>query len=263
MVRARITRPDDPDRHFAIEAEGRHIGNCELPKKHGDVGIVIGDRTAWNKGYGTAVIQELLRRAFTEMDFYRVSLAVFADNQRGLRCYEKCGFRREGFRRKAYLKEGRYHDVIPMAILREEWEARREAPERRGGDVTIRSYRRADYPQVVALWELTGFAPLGPNDEAASIEWKLATQPGFFLVAVADGQIVGTTVGSLERRWGWLQRVAVHPDYQRRGIAKQLMGRAEEAHAALGAFRTVLMTGEATSPRGRLRGSRLQPTGSR
>jgi ribosomal protein S18 acetylase RimI-like enzyme len=94
---------------------------------------------------------------------------------------------------------------------------------------------------VTALLEATGFH-LGHNDEAKRIAWKLATQTGFFFVAECDGQLVGTVVGSLERGWGWLQRVAVHPDYRRRGIARRLMQEAEQAHAALGAYRTVLLT---------------------
>ncbi len=94
---------------------------------------------------------------------------------------------------------------------------------------------------MVALWEAVGFH-LGGNDTPEMIARKLATQLGFFLVAECDGKLVGTVIGSLERGWGWVQRLAVHPEYRRRGIARRLVQEAEQAHAALGAYRTCLLT---------------------
>ncbi len=55
------------------------------------------------------------------MGLHRIHLSVFAGNRRGLRCYEKCGFQREGLQRKAFLKRGVWIDVVLMAVLREEW----------------------------------------------------------------------------------------------------------------------------------------------
>ena len=49
----------------------------------------------------------------------RVELEVFHDNQRALRLYQRPGFEQEGVKRKACLREGEYHDIIVMAILRE------------------------------------------------------------------------------------------------------------------------------------------------
>ncbi len=248
----RISAPECRERHWALEVEGRHIGGCALmphpTQQKADFGLMIGDKTAWGKGYGTAALQEVLRIGFTEMNLHRIALDVLPDNARGLRCYEKCGFRREGYARQMHCKDGRWRDVVHMAILREEWVAacggeRVESRELRvENGLRIRHYRSCDHTQVLALWEAVMFSPNGPNEEATNIARKLATQPGFFLVAEMDGQIVGSTVGSLERGWGWIQKVAVHPDYQRRGIATQLVRRAEAEHAKLGAFRTVLLT---------------------
>ncbi|UCC69230.1 MAG: GNAT family N-acetyltransferase [Armatimonadota bacterium] len=123
----RVTAPDSHTRNWAIEANGRHIGNCALMlHESGEIagfGIIIGDKTQWGKGYGTAALREVLRIGFEEMGLQRVHLTAFAGNTRGLRCYEKCGFQREGVRRRHYLKRGRWCDVVCMGILREEWEA--------------------------------------------------------------------------------------------------------------------------------------------
>jgi len=243
---ARISAADARERHWAIVAEGRHIGNCALmphpTQNKAGFGIIVGDKSAWGKGYGTAALREVLRIAFAEMELHRVHLTVFPENARGRRCYAKCGFRQEGHEREAYFKRDKWHDLITMAILREEWEARRGDPlGRPTDDVTIRSYRQTDHPAAVTLWEASDLH-LGGNDTPEMIAWKLSTQPGFFLVAEMDGKIVGTVIGSLERGWGWVQRLAVHPGYRRRGIARRLMQEAEQAHAALGAYRACLLT---------------------
>ncbi len=122
---AGISDPASRDRYWAIEADGELIGNCALcPDEAGqiaDFGIVIGEKAYWNRGCGTAAMRVALRIGFQEMGLHRIHLSVFAGNQRGLRCYEKCGFQREGLQRKAFLKRGVWIDVVLMAVLREEW----------------------------------------------------------------------------------------------------------------------------------------------
>lgn len=124
---ARISDPERRDRCWAIEAGGRHVGNCALgldeTGRAGGFGIIIGDKTQWGKGYGTAALREVLRIGFGEMKLQRIWLQAFSGNARGLRCYEKCGFRREGVLRRHRLKRGEWVDVVCMGILREEWEA--------------------------------------------------------------------------------------------------------------------------------------------
>lgn len=85
------------------------------------VGLGIGETEYWNKGYGTDVMNVLLRYAFTEVNLRRVTLSVFEYNPRAIRSYEKAGFRHEGRMRKVLNKEGKRWDVLYMGILREEW----------------------------------------------------------------------------------------------------------------------------------------------
>ena len=85
------------------------------------VGLGIGETEYWGKGYGTDVMNVLLRFAFTEVNLRRVSLTVFEYNPRAIRSYEKAGFCHEGRVRKVLSKEGRRWDVLFMGILREEW----------------------------------------------------------------------------------------------------------------------------------------------
>ncbi|MBU0703328.1 MAG: GNAT family N-acetyltransferase [Chloroflexi bacterium] len=113
---------------LAIEtAEGVHIGNIGLDAinwkdRNAELGIVIGEKPYWSQGYGTDAIRTLLGLAFREMNLHRVFLRVDVDNARGVRCYEKAGFRREGTLREAVFKEGTYCDQHVMSILQSEFE---------------------------------------------------------------------------------------------------------------------------------------------
>jgi RimJ/RimL family protein N-acetyltransferase len=90
---------------------------------HGEafVGIGMGVRESWGKGYGTDAMRVILRFAFQELNLRRVSLDTFEYNPRAIRSYEKAGFVLEG-RARGYLnREGKRWDLIFMGILQEEW----------------------------------------------------------------------------------------------------------------------------------------------
>lgn len=85
------------------------------------VGLGIGETEYWGKGYGTDIMNVLLRFAFTEVNLQRVTLSVFEYNPRAIRSYEKAGFRHEGRTRKVLNKEGQRWDILYMGVLRDEW----------------------------------------------------------------------------------------------------------------------------------------------
>lgn len=85
------------------------------------VGISLGERRNWGKGYGTDAMRILLRYAFTELNLQRVSLTVFEYNPRAIRSYEKVGFKVEGRVRQFLNRDGQRWDMIFMGILRNEW----------------------------------------------------------------------------------------------------------------------------------------------
>ena len=109
--------------------DDRLIGEIGLEAvrwNHGDtyVGISLGEREMWGKGYGTDAMRVILRFAFTELNLHRVSLDVFDYNPRAIRSYEKVGFVYEGRMRKYLQKDGGRYDLLFMGILRDEWIAR-------------------------------------------------------------------------------------------------------------------------------------------
>ena len=120
---------EEPDTYwFSIRTleDDRLLGEIDLSvtswgSRDAFVGIGIGEREFWGKGYGSDAMNLILRYAFTELNLRRVTLNVFEFNERAVRSYEKVGFRLEGRQRQAVQREGRRWDILFMGILREEW----------------------------------------------------------------------------------------------------------------------------------------------
>jgi RimJ/RimL family protein N-acetyltransferase len=118
-----------PDAHFfgvRTLADDALIGEMGLEVinwsgRDAFLGLSIGERENWGKGYGTEMMRLVLQFAFLEVNLRRVTLTVFEYNPRAIRTYEKTGFRHEGRMRKSLHKEDRRWDMLVMGILREEW----------------------------------------------------------------------------------------------------------------------------------------------
>ncbi len=122
--------PDKEEKIFTIlTKQGKPIGNIgfnhlTFKNRHGTIGIMIGEKSFWDKGYGTDTIEAILRFGFEELGLVRIELKVDSLNERAIACYKKCGFVLEGRGRKHTYLNGEYHDDLDMAILVEEWQAR-------------------------------------------------------------------------------------------------------------------------------------------
>jgi len=124
-----LKRPTE-EQPFAIEVregEGwRLIGNCgffeiDWRARSSEVGLFIGDKSCWNKGYGTEVMRLLLQVGFGTLNLNRIFLRVDQDNLGGIRAYEKAGYVHEGRFRQATYQDGEYRDMLFMSVLRSEW----------------------------------------------------------------------------------------------------------------------------------------------
>ena len=112
-----IQKLDDDRKIGIIELEGFNwrVGSAW-------VGIGIGVRELWGKGYGTDAMRIILRYGFTMLNLNRIQLDVFSINQRAMASYEKAGFKHEGHLNGNLLKAGVRYDEVFMGILRREWE---------------------------------------------------------------------------------------------------------------------------------------------
>jgi len=110
----------------------RVIGEAGLlrmfrPWRRTDMTIIIGEKDAWGKGYGSEAGRLLLDHAFDRLGFHRVSVGVVGLNERALRFWESLGFKREGVERDGYYCDNRYSDFVMMSILEDKYRALRGA----------------------------------------------------------------------------------------------------------------------------------------
>ena len=104
------------------------IGNCSLfdidhLHQKAELGIFIGDKNYWGKGYGTEATKLLLDYGFNILNLNNIMLKVYSYNKRGIRSYEKCGFKVIGSRREVKIIGGKKYDEIYMDILVSEFES--------------------------------------------------------------------------------------------------------------------------------------------
>ncbi len=98
------------------------IGNCAFDHidwqvRAAEFGILIGEKSYWNQGYGTEAVRLLTHHGFATLNLHRIFLHVFANNPRAIRAYEKAGFTEEGRERQDQFMEGQFIDVIRMSLL--------------------------------------------------------------------------------------------------------------------------------------------------
>jgi RimJ/RimL family protein N-acetyltransferase len=122
----------DTQRLFVIEVqeEGQEepvvIGqisfrNMDRVARSATVGMLIGNRSYWGKGYGAAALEKFIMILFARYNLNRIDMDTFSDNKRAIRCYEKVGFTVEGIKRKAMWTMNGFRDQVVMGLLQEEW----------------------------------------------------------------------------------------------------------------------------------------------
>lgn len=83
--------------------------------------VLVGDTCERGKGYCSAMIQAVLRIGFEDLDLHRIALGVYATNHSAIRCYERCGFVKEGINRDVLKYGNEYWSMLEMSILEDEW----------------------------------------------------------------------------------------------------------------------------------------------
>ena len=112
-----------PNSHrFGIDTlDGKHIGNCSYYnvskfKGEAELGIMIGNRDYWDKGYGTDAITTLVNHVFSQTKLNRIYLKTLDINHRAQKCFPKCGFVPCGH----MSRDG--YDFVMMDINHHQWQ---------------------------------------------------------------------------------------------------------------------------------------------
>jgi RimJ/RimL family protein N-acetyltransferase len=119
-----LAHPTPFRRSFAVEdSEGRHIGNVmvyniDVLKGEAEVGVTIGERLYWSRGFGTDTLKALVGYVFTETTLTRLYLKTLDWNLRAQRCFQRAGFVQYNTSRRS---NGTF---ILMELRRSDWEVR-------------------------------------------------------------------------------------------------------------------------------------------
>ncbi len=112
---------------------------------------------------------------------------------------------------------------------------------------TIREARPEEFESIIRLWGSVD-RHTGLPDRREYLETFHAFSPDLLLVAVAEGQIVGTVIGGWD---GWranIARLATHSDLRRRGVAMALVRDVERRLRAMGARRIYALVDRRSAP---------------
>lgn len=121
-----INKTNGYEQKAIVTDEGRHIGwidlkNIDKLNKHTELGVAIGDKTYWGKGYGFSAMKEMLQWGFNELDLNKIWLRVEVYNEKAIKSYKKIGYVEEGILRQDRLRNGEFVDRLRMSILRHEF----------------------------------------------------------------------------------------------------------------------------------------------
>lgn len=106
-----------------------NIGFMDIDHLHNtaELGIFIGDKDYWGKGYGQEAIVLLLDYAYKKLNLNNILLRVYSFNERAIACYNKVGFKKIGEIRQGIIKNRTYYNIILMDILPEEFYEKNKA----------------------------------------------------------------------------------------------------------------------------------------
>jgi RimJ/RimL family protein N-acetyltransferase len=100
----------------------RHIGNIKLGPidphhRLGDIGLLIGEKDCWGRGYAAEAVRLLADHAFTELRLHKLTASCYGPHRSSARAFEKAGFKIEAVRPSHFQCEGRWVDAILLGKI--------------------------------------------------------------------------------------------------------------------------------------------------
>lgn len=95
---------------------------------------------------------------------------------------------------------------------------------------TLRRLTIDDHAAILALWQRAGLHSIWPEGRDSRSEFEKQLAQGQIIIGLEeDGRLIGVVVATNDPRKGWINRLAIDPDYRRKGYGEQLVHAAEEA----------------------------------
>jgi len=118
---------DPTKRYWIITVDGESVGvadiiNIDNHNRRCEWAYYLASPSVRGKGIGKSVELNLQRYAFENLNIHKFCCEVFVSNQKVIQIHEKYGSVVEGTRREHIFKGGKYHDIVEMAIFKDDWE---------------------------------------------------------------------------------------------------------------------------------------------
>ncbi len=109
---------------IVLKESDRHIGNIKLGPinwihRFADVGLLVGEKDCWGKGYATEAIRLVTHYAFNTLDLRRLTAGCYDANMGSAKAFLKAGWQQEGLRKGHFYCNGSYVDEILLGIVRQ------------------------------------------------------------------------------------------------------------------------------------------------
>jgi len=120
-------RDSETDFVFAILDEKRNyigitgIHELNWQNRSARTGMLIGEKSAWGKGYGTDVVKTRTRYIFEQLGLNRIKSETFVENGAMVKVFEKCGFTKVGVERQIRWRDGKWHDQIVWEMIYDDY----------------------------------------------------------------------------------------------------------------------------------------------
>lgn len=107
---------------IVLKDADRHIGNIKLGPidwihRVADIGLIIGEKDCWGRGYATEAIRLISKYAFEQLNLHKLTAGCYSSNQGSAKAFQKAGFMVEGVRKDHFYIDGRYVDDILLGLV--------------------------------------------------------------------------------------------------------------------------------------------------
>src|SRR5260370_31276139 len=102
-----------------------------------DVGLALGQKTAWNKGYGTETAKLLLNEVFRQLNLHRAEWRTYAENNLSVQLATRLRVKEEARLLDSVFFDNMYHNLVVLGLLRQEFESIKAVSETLRGETTV------------------------------------------------------------------------------------------------------------------------------
>ncbi|WP_020580797.1 GNAT family acetyltransferase [Endozoicomonas elysicola] len=234
----------DDKNHIQLVAEvsGQILGHLGLHtqenprRKHcASFGITVHPE-AQGKGIGKQLMKAMIDLADNWLNLVRIELDVYTDNTQAIALYQRFDFEIEGESKCDAFRDGQLVNSYRMSRIRIPFtslEAKAYATRKTPPAMTVRAFKPEDMEAVISLWQQCGLTT-PQNNPQSDIHRKVAMDDGLFLVGLVKNEVIASVMGGYEGHRGWVNYLAVSPQWQKNELGKILMENLEEKLSSLG-----------------------------